>query len=269
MFLWGNSMQRYINLIWIFFKNTTMSYLEYRFEFISWSIVSFFWIAMTLISVELIFGSVSSIAGWTKDQVLLVVTVYGIVSSLLWIGVLPSLLHFPEMIQTGYFDFYLLKPVSTRFLVSANKYDLDNFPRVIVLALIAISLIKSMSITVSLLQIIIFILSMLCGIVIFYSLFFIIAVSAIWFVDIFNFEDLLNNTLNVGRLPTDIFKGALKAVFVFIVPVAFVATIPVQFLLGKSNQFILPLGAILAVAFFALSHLFWRYALSKYSSASS
>src|SRR3989344_4124464 len=133
------------------------------------------------------------------------------------------------------FIFGHVNSIGNRFLLSTNQFSLDNFPRACILVLIMFGLIDSMGLKISFLSWIQFILFLLIGLGIFYNIFFTAAVTSIWFIDIFNLEDLYANILNVGRLPTHIFEGFTKLSFMFILPVMFVATFPAQILLGTAD----------------------------------
>lgn len=260
---------KHLKIIALLLRNSLMSHLEYRFSFIMWSITSILWIMLTLISIEFIFGHVNSIAGWTKNQMLLIATVFGIFSSIMWMFFLPSAINITKLVRKGTLDFYLLKPIGNRFLLSTNQFSLDNFPRACILVLIMFGLIDSMGLKISFLSWIQFILFLLIGLGIFYNIFFTAAVTSIWFIDIFNLEDLYANILNVGRLPTHIFEGFTKLSFMFILPVMFVATFPAQILLGTADITMAITGLVILIISSLGSQWFWRFALKHYSSASS
>lgn len=262
-------MKRYTSIISLFFKNNFMSQLEYRFEFISWTIVSALWIFLTLAIVNLVFGQVSLVAGWTRDQVLIVVAVSGIFTSILWMFVIPSLLDLSEKVRKGSLDFYLTKPINMRFLISTSKYDMDNILRVIVLTYYLLFVIGLVDYAIPFISLLAFFTMCVMGLIIFYNFFFIMATTSFWLIDITNLEDLYANLLSIGRYPVYIFEGALKVVFTIIVPVAFIATFPVEFLIGKGNFNLLIIGFILVIISSLASHKFWNFALKRYSSASS
>lgn len=269
MFPLVNKIKRYLSIPLLFLKQSGMSQLEYRFEFLTWTIVSVLWIGLTLVIVQLVFGQVNAVAGWTKDQVLLVVAISGIFTSLLWMFVTPSLENLSDNIRTGNFDFYLTKPINSRFLASVSKYDVDNITRVCVLIYYILFSLGIWYSGLPLLSVTGFFLAFIMGIIIFYNLFFIMITSSFWLIDLSNISDLFDNLMSVGKYPTYIFEGSLKFIFFLIVPVVFVATFPAQFLIGKSDPKILLLGIILVIVSSLFSQWFWNFALKRYSSASS
>lgn len=262
-------MKRFIRLVWVNYRSCFIRMLEFRSEAITWSIHSILWALLALTVVSLMFGQVDSIAGWTKNETLALALVCSMFNSFLWWFVYPSVLRLAEVIQTGYFDFYLLRPINSQFLASVSRFEFDNYPRVFVTVILLVGLIISEGIHVSLFSIINFALLFLFGSVIFYSLFFVIATLTIWLINMQELESLFDTLITSGRYPTYIFEGGLRLLFFFLIPIVFVATFPVQTLLGKGGFELVALGGIMAVVFLWFSVWFWNFALKRYSSASS
>lgn len=92
---------------------------------------------------------------------------------------------------------------------------------------------------------------------------------AFWFVRVDNFTAIFWTFYETGRFPITVYRGTLRFILTFIVPIAFLTTFPAATLLGRLSAAYV-LGAVaLAIALFYISHRFWRYAIRFYSSASS
>ena len=107
------------------------------------------------------------------------------------------------------------------------------------------------------------------GILIHYSLMFLLASVAFWTVRAQGIIWGYYSFFNVARLPDAAFKGFFKAFFTFAIPMLLVANVPAKLLL---NQLQSPgpmlLLAGMGVACFFISELFWRFSLRHYTSAS-
>lgn len=110
---------------------------------------------------------------------------------------------------------------------------------------------------------------LVAGGLILYALWFLIAATSIWFVKTWNATEVLRALLASGRYPVSAYPPALRLVFTFVLPVAFLTTVPAQLLLGQALLPMVLLGVVLAVGFFAGARAFWLYALRHYTSASS
>lgn len=243
--------------------------LEFRAEVISWSLNSILWALLSLVTVNLIFGQVSSIAGWTKNEVLILSITGSMFNSFLWMFVLPSLLYIGETIRKGDFDFYLLRPINSQFLSAISRFEFNDYLRIVAMIVLLFRFVPQAVGHVAPLQIIGFTLLFLLGLVIYYSLFSIITTLCFWFIGLQALEDLFDTMVTMGRYPTDIFNGALRIVFFYLIPMAFVATFPVSVLLGKSGLGLIIIGFFVAAIFLFFSSKFWNFALRHYSSASS
>jgi ABC-2 type transport system permease protein len=110
---------------------------------------------------------------------------------------------------------------------------------------------------------------MVTAAVILYSLWFLLAGLSIWFVKIWNATEVLRYTLVAGRYPISAYPPALRWVFTFVLPVAFLTTVPAEALLGRGS-WPWALGSLVAAALSLIgTRLFWTLALRHYTSASS
>jgi ABC-2 type transport system permease protein len=108
------------------------------------------------------------------------------------------------------------------------------------------------------------------GVLIHYSLMFILATICFWTVRAQGIVWGYYNLFNIARMPDEAFHGAFKAVFTFGLPVLLVSNVPVRVLADKINfpfAWLTLLGIGLAWA--VISELFWRYSVRRYTSASS
>lgn len=262
-------MKKYSKLILVVARQCLLRILEFRSEVISWSLVSIVWITMMLASIELIFGQIQTIAGWNKEEVLLVVTIQGLFVSCLWLFVFPSLLYFSHSIRHGELDYFLLKPAKPRIMLSFSRFEFDQYLRIIVLLALAIRFVGQLHIAINLISLVGGIILFLVGLVIFYNLFFMITVISFWSIKLFNLEELFESILGIGKYPTDIFSKGVHFIFLYLVPIAFISTFPVQAILGKGSLQLIIIGLVLVIITFLLSQWFWVFALKRYQSASS
>jgi len=104
--------------------------------------------------------------------------------------------------------------------------------------------------------------------VLLYSLWFLLATTAIWFTKIYNATEVLRGLMDAGRFPISAYPLAYRFVFTWIVPVAFVTTVPAEALLGRSNVAWLFGSVALAAGSFFACRRFWLRALRSYTGAS-
>jgi ABC-2 type transport system permease protein len=108
------------------------------------------------------------------------------------------------------------------------------------------------------------------GIVIHYSLMFLLATISFWTVRAQGIVWGYYNLFNIARMPDEAFRGLFKAVFTFAIPMLLVSNVPVRVLVkpATSLKWCLLLLAM-SVLCFAISEWGWRASLRRYTSASS
>jgi len=108
------------------------------------------------------------------------------------------------------------------------------------------------------------------GILIHYSLMFILATICFWTVRAQGIVWGYYNLFNIARMPDEAFNGAFKAVFTFGLPVLLVSNVPVRVLADTVNDPFAWLKLLgLGLAWAVVSEVFWRFSVRHYTSASS
>lgn len=246
-----------------------MRIFEFRSEVILWSVNNVLWGLAFLVLINMMFAQVTTIAGWGKLDVLLVMATQEMFLGLMWLQVIPSALALTDTIRFGRLDWYLTKPIHSQFMASTMKFEFDNYTRITVMALSMAVILANHHVSVTVFGIVGYILAVAIGMVIFYSIFLMFTTLAFWITTIFNLEDLFDSMLSVGKYPTYVFNGGIRMFFFYILPIVYVSTFPVQILRGNAGLVHIGIGLIIAGAFLFLSNRFWSFALKHYSSASS
>lgn len=262
-------MFRYFKIFLLIAKRCLIRVFEFRVEFLSWVIMSSIWSLIALLLVQLIYGQIDSIAGWTREEAMVVVLLNEIFISILWLFVFPSIFHLNTAISEGNFDFYMVKPINLRFLSSVSWVEYDQYPKLIIFCFLFVKFVGNTGAVIGVGNLVGFLVLFLLGLVIFYCFFFAMVTFSFWFTNLFNLEDLFDTILDSARYPLDIFKGSAKILFTFMIPLAFIATFPAKILLNKAGPELLFEGLIVVIVLFIFSHWFWNFALRHYTSASS
>jgi ABC-2 type transport system permease protein len=107
------------------------------------------------------------------------------------------------------------------------------------------------------------------GILVHYSLMFLLASVAFWAVRAQGIVWGYYNLFNIARMPDAAFQGFFKAFFRFAIPMLLVANVPVKLLTDQlDSPWEMLLLAGMSVVCFAASEIFWRFSVKHYTSAS-
>jgi ABC-2 type transport system permease protein len=175
-----------------------------------------------------------------------------------------------ELVRTGKLDFLVLLPANTRFIVSLRQVDLGAFVNAASAVAVMAYAARQLHLTPSVGQVLGFLLLCAAGIVVHYSLMFLLATISFWTVRAQGIVWGYYNLFQIARMPDEAFRGVFKVVFTFALPMLLVSNVPVRLLVNKLSD---PLPMLLllgmSVVCFVVSEWGWRRSLGRYTSASS
>jgi ABC-2 type transport system permease protein len=267
----GSLLSRYAGIYAVMLRNSLIREMSFQLNFLLWMLVEVLWFLGQIVFIEVVFSYVGTIGGWTKWEVVLLIGTHQLIGQLFQAFFYMNLANLPELVRTGKMDFMLLLPADAQFLVSLKQFGLDNVVNAVVGAGFVVFALGKLGIVPSALQILLYGVAVLCGILIHYCVMFAFAASSFWMVRsqglIYGYYSLFN----IGRYPDTIYRGAFKLVFSWLVPVIIVANVPSRILIHAAENpapILLQLFAATLLLMAAIRWM-WSSALSRYSSASS
>jgi ABC-2 type transport system permease protein len=266
----ANWVKRHLSVYAMLWRNSLVREMTFKTNFILWIVVELCWFALQLTFISVIFLHTESIAGWSKWQVVMLIGAAHFIQEIFQALFLINCTNLSELVRTGKLDFLLLLPVNTRFLVSVRQVDLGSFVNAAIALGVMVYAARQLEFVPSALQVAIFLVLCVAGIVIHYSLMFLLATISFWTVRAQGIVWAYYNLFNVSRLPDSAFRGWFKVVFTFALPMLLVSNIPVRALTDRlESPFDIPLLLGLSLVCLVLSELGWRFSVRHYTSASS
>jgi ABC-2 type transport system permease protein len=265
-----SQLTRYATVYSALWKNSVAREMGFKSNFILWIIVELLWFGLQLTFFNVIYSHTESIAGWSRWEVVLLIGASHFIQQLFQAFFFTNCVQLSELVRTGKLDFLLLLPVNTRFIVSVRQVDLGGFVNAGSAVAVMLFAIHKLQAPVSAVQVIGFLLLTVCGILLHYSLMMVLSATAFFTVRAQGIVWGYYNMFNLARMPDSAFRGLFRAVFTFILPITLVSNVPARTILSKltdPTQVLLLMG--ITVTWFALSETFWRFAIRRYTSASS
>ncbi|CAG0994151.1 hypothetical protein ANAEL_02478 [Anaerolineales bacterium] len=262
---------RPFRLIAAFMRASFQEEAAYRANFFISLLTSTLNLATGVLGIVVLFGQIDSVQGWNLPSTLALLGVYLTVSALRGLFIGPSLEALSGMdgeIWTGAFDFTVLRPVDTQFMVSLRKWRWFASIDLLLGLGVLVAAVIQLGVTLSLWQIVTFLLTLLAGTLILYAILLIFAALIFWSPGVL-FTWVFDGIFQMARYPLGMYPGWLRLVLTWIVPVGVITTIPAQALTGSLTiqNLILSLG--LAAVLFLLASALFRFGLKRYASASS
>jgi len=262
-------MTRYLRLFALQFRISASASMAYRANFLFEGVMSLMWIGLTLVPLIVVFSARDTVAGWDMPNALVLTAYFIAVHAAIEGLISPSLVDMVEKIRSGSFDYVLLKPIDAQAMISASRYEpWKIFDLLGAIALVVYAFAKRGT-PPSLVDLALGVALFGAGVLATYALWIVCAAASFWVVRLDNLMYLLGSIFDVGRWPVQVFRGAWRFVFTFVIPVAVMTTFPAMAMLGTLDAGRMLATAGGAVILLVLSRVVWRIAIRSYTSASS
>ncbi len=263
-------LKRYLYIYAALWRNSVVREMGFKSNFILWIFVELLWFGLQLCFIGVIYLHTDHIGTWTKWQVVMLVGASHFIQQIFQAFFLTNCVQLSELIRTGRLDFMMLLPINTRFLISLRQVDLGGFVNASSALAVMGYAAKQMHLIPTAMQVVGFFLLCVAGILIHYSLMFLLTTVAFWTVRAQGIVWGYYNLFQISRLPDAAFdRGFFKAFFMFALPMLLVANVPVKLLTQRlDSSFEMLLLVVMTGVCFIASELFWKFSIRRYTSAS-
>jgi len=260
---------RYLRLLGVQLRASTVLGMQYRVDFVLDGIIEVFWAITSIVPLFVVYSARASVAGWSFGESLLVVGWFTLLGGVLEGAISPSLFNVVEHIRKGTLDFVLLKPADAQFLVCTARLQPWRAVNVATAVAIFVYAFRSLGHGPSWLGIAMSLALLAASTAVLFSLGILTVSAAFYVVRIDNLMHLFISIFDAARWPSSVFRGALRFVFTFVIPLALMTTYPAQALLGKLPLSTFVFSLLGALIFVGISRAVWLHSIGKYTSASS
>lgn len=215
----------------------------------------------------LIFEQIPELDGWTLQQLIFIYGFAQIPRSIDHLLTDNIWMLAWQMVITGDFDRYLLRPMNVFFQLISEKLQPDAIGELLIgFILVGISFHDNILI-IDGCHIVFFIISIVAGAFIYTSIKLFFASLAFWVKQSGPFLQIAYNTADFAKYPIEIYSRTVQFILSWIIPFAFVAYIPASyFLMKKSLISTVGVEVLIAIVFWTISYNFFMYGISKYES---
>lgn len=252
-----------MHLIKLNFKNFTI----YRTNFYISFVGTLLWTAAYVIFIEVIFQHINTLAGWDKGGMLLIMSFYYLFQNVGNVFFRDNFENFGDAMRQGQLDLVLTKPAPLKMLLFFNKIRMDSLAAFIINIFLFAYAIRELSTPISIEYFILGIIYTGISIIFFFYFLLFVTTFTFWFQKNETLNTIIWNLLQIGRYPRQIYQDIAKIFFVFLIPLALVASIPTEIALrfGSWKMAVYFIGV--TIVFAIISNIFFHYGLKQYSSA--
>jgi len=262
-------MSRYLRLLLIQLRTSLSLAMQYRADFLIDGVISLFWTVTALVPILVVYGERSSVAGWSFGEALLVIGWFTALQGVLEGAINPSLATVVEQIRQGTLDFTLLKPADAQFLVSTARFLPWRATNLLSAAAIFVYAFSTLGHAPAPLHVATAALLFVNAVVLLYAMWIVTVSAAFYVVRVDNLSYLFAAIFDAARWPSSVFRGALRFVFTFVIPLTLMTTLPAEGLLGRVTATSVVTALLFGALAFAFARRIWLQSIGRYTSASS
>ena len=258
-----------LKLLATLLKINVQQELAYRTDTMVNILLNMMWLGWELLSLSIIFSNTTTLGGWGLGELIALLGVFRLVNMLMAAMIWPNTEKFNTGMRDGSLDYTFLQPANSLFMISFSRvilWRVWDLALGVVLIVVGVGMSDRGATPAGLAT---FVLLLISGAAIIYSLWIVMMAFTFWFVKFDNNVTILQALLEAGRYPATVYPPWLRLIVTFVVPVAVATTVPLQALRGDLTwwQVLLFLGV--GLASLLVARQVWGAGVRRYSGASS
>lgn len=263
----GRSTSRVLSILRAFWAASLTEELQYRANLVASLLGTVFWIGMAVLTAAVFFRQTTELGGWRFWEVVALLGIFNAVAGVVEGVLRPNIGRLVQHVRQGTMDLILAKPIDAQFHVSFRRVVVWRVTDVVLgLALSGFALTR-LGHAPSPLELAAFTVTFLAGVSIVYAIWLALMSLAFWFVAVENLEVLFDALYEAARFPVTAYPAALRFLFIYLLPIAWITTVPAAMLTGRGGATLALVAAGVAVLALVLTRILWREALKHYTSA--
>jgi ABC-2 type transport system permease protein len=247
---------------------------QYRTSFLTFTVAQALVTGLEFAALLIILGHVDTLGGWTPAQVGFL---YGLAAVPFGFTnlITSPVERLADYVRLGDFDRILLRPVSPLVQLMALEFELRRAGKLLPPAMVLGWAVANVHLDWTPLRLAVLVLALTCGTVIYSALWVLAASISFWAVA----SREATNAFTYGgqfanEYPLHLYRGWIRLVLGWAIPLAYVAYVPAQYLLDAANPLELPPWLVLTTplvtaATVLVSYGAWRTGIRHYQSTGS
>lgn len=258
-----------MRLYWNYFLMELKSQMQYKISFLLTTLGQFLTAFTSFFGIKFIFSRISGIDDFTYGQVLLCFSVIMLSFSIgEMIG--GGLAVFPNLLREGELDRILVRPRRIIPQLIVPNMDFSRLGLLLQAVIVLCIAVPVSGIQWTPQKALVFGMMIICGSVIFFCLFLMIAAFAFFIIGSLDFLNIFTYGMRqFGRYPFSVYGDTILRFLTFVVPLALVQYYPLLYLLDREDSFLYMISPLLSLLFLLPTLLLYRIGLRNYKSTGS
>lgn len=263
------SLREYIRLYFIIEGQYIKARMQYRADFIISSIGMFFSSLATLSIFWVLYDTIPNLAGWTFMQMMFIYAFY-------MIAISPMQILFDHVwqlrfhVQQGSFLKYYFRPLNMMFYYMSEMFDLKGLTQLAVGILLLIYSSIKLGIIWTFGKVLLLLATLFCSSLVLISLTIMAGCVCFWVVNSYPVLGLAWKLREFAPYPMNIFNGAFRFVFTYILPIGFIAFYPsLIFMSPESISPMVYFFPVIGIGLFVIAYRVWTIGVNSYTGTGS
>ncbi len=259
----------YLRLVGGQMRMSVLAALQYRLGFWTEGVLGIVWSALGIAPLLVASQHLDTVAGWSAWELVLLTGCFTLISGLFSALIQPALLESMNHIRKGTLDYVLLRPADALVLCLITAFAPWRLIEALGGLLLIVGALIKLGRVPDALDLLTALGLGLAGMTALYALGVMVLCASFRAVNLQNLTYLIEAVLDFARWPAQVFRGFLRAVFTFVIPLAVMTTYPAQALLGQVSGETVATAMATSAGLLLLARLMWLRSLRNYTSASS
>lgn len=260
---------RYFRLYLYFLRFSFSRALEFRMDFYFRIVMDCIYYFINIATFKIIFLHTSLLGGWTSEQMMVFVGTFITLDALQMTVISNNMWFLPYYVNKGDLDYYLVRPVSSLFILSLRDFSANSFMNLLIAGGFLVWSLAVYPGELGWARLLLFTVFLLLGCVLYYFMRLLSVIPVFWTHSNRGLDAFFWNLTRILEKPDGIFVGPVRWVFTTILPFCLMASFPARVLFeANPTPYIVQL-VVTVLAFALLIRFLWGLALRSYSSASS
>lgn len=225
-------------------------------------------LATGIVAISLVFYQTDTLGGWNRPELVALMGIHIMIGGVIRTLIQPNVTRLLEEVQEGKLDYALIRPIDSQLLVSVREISLWSIIDVVLGLGVVTWAALNMAGIVGVPQVLAFLVTALCGVVIMYCIWMAMATITFKLVDIYRSVQVLGGIYDAARWPVSIYPGWLRGALTFVIPLAFAVTVPAEAVSARLDWSMLVWALVVTTLAATLTRRLWRWGVRGYSGAS-
>ncbi|WP_342549085.1 ABC-2 family transporter protein [Paenibacillus sp. FSL P2-0089] len=262
------SLRKYGFIYSLFIKNSLMSQMEYRVNFLMGLLVETSYLFAKFLYVIIVYEAGLTLDGVPIDAILLFIGTYTLMTGIYWGLFAINFVQIPEHVRTGSLDILLTKPISLQFMMTLRNVDFGlAIPNVLGGVTMVVVGWRRLGLPADAASIGGFIFFLVLGLFVTYTLFLIPQLLSFWFIQIAAVNDISNGLFELNNMPMMIYSKWIQRIGIFIIPVLLITNFSPLFVLDRLHPGLFLWAILSPILLLGITRWIWSKAIRNYNSS--